>query len=341
MANLIKSTAELKKYIAIDVNTKFATFEPFVNDAEELHLLPLLGQAFFDELKDDYASASFVVDDISDANVKALFPYVQRVIAYYAMYAAINQVGVNLGDLGIQQTMGESSQPAPLWKVEKLEFNAILNADTFADKLLAYLESKALSGGPFANWYSSTANTKLSGAIVYGTDVARKYIHINDSRRIFLFLKQHITEVESRIVPKLIGPTQYAKLVTELKANNTSTAEKALIAKLEPIIAKMALYIALPYMRVSVGREGFTMYSSTNGVVSKQIATEKELTPIMERLKGKPFGYQEDEEALKQFYIDNIADYPLIADTTLYTVQPDPGPTYKPENLEDNKHFSV
>lgn len=344
MATLITTIAEFKKYIAIDANTKWATLEPFVKEAEQLYVKDLLGDAFYDEFLPLYTDSVAETPVALSAANAALLPYIQRCLAYYAQLQAITHLAVTFGDLGIRvHSSNDKSAPASARQQDQLKFQALKNGDIHADLLLKFLEENE---DDYATWKASSANPTNSGCIVYSTAIASKYIDINDSRRVFLKLRNKIREIERKSVPRLIGQDQYDELLTQLQDQDPDalTAENAaLVAKLEPIIAKRALYMQLPFMRVQINENGVLLYSGTDELIkSNMLASEADIKMLRAHLMDeKEFGYLADEAELRQFILDNIDDYPLIKASTVYTVQPDPGPTWTPSNDPDNKHFIV
>jgi hypothetical protein len=171
--------------------------------------------------------------------------------------------------------------------------------------------------------------------------VASKYISINNSRRVFLSIRNKIREIEQRSIPKLIGAGQYAELVAQLRANNVSANNALLIAKLEPIISKQALYMQLPFMRVQVGDNGIFMYSQTDEIFKNLLASPADIKLLQQRLKEGDFGFDSDIEELRQFLLDNIDNYPLVKSTGVYTSRPVPGPTWQTlDPLPDDKYFA-
>src|SRR5688572_20232841 len=104
---LFRTTAEIKQYIAIDVNMKFSTIKPSLEDAEENFIKPLLGDAFYAAFAADYAGAALVPDNLT-ANNKLLLPFIQRALAFYAAFYLVDEVGVNVGDLGVQQQFNQN-----------------------------------------------------------------------------------------------------------------------------------------------------------------------------------------------------------------------------------------
>lgn len=342
--SLITTIAEFKKYIAIDANTQMATLQPYIDEAEQLYVKDLLSQAFYDVYHPLYLGSVAETPTPLSAQNAALLPFIQRCLAYYTQLLAIPHLAVSFGDMGMRQHRAEDSDAAPRWLIEKLQLNALKNGDLHADKLLAFLEANASAvAGNYEQWFGSSANTKMSGYIVYSATIASKHIAINNSRRVYLQLRNRIRDIETKSIPKLIGQAQYDDLVVDIKAGTISAEYAKLIEKLEPVIAKRALYMQLPFMRVQINENGVMVYSGTDEVIKPgQLATDADIKILRAQLMDeKEFGYMADENELRQFILDNIEDYPLIKASTAYTVQPDPGPTWETLNDPDNKFLAL
>jgi hypothetical protein len=338
--SFFKITADVKRYINIDVNMKFDKLKPSILDAAEHFIKPLLGNQFHDELTTAYTTAT-TVDELS-VDIKALLPYIQRAHAYYTAYLMVDEIGVQVGDLGIQQQSNANSQPAPAWKIAKLVMKYITSADAAADKLLEYLEENA-SPTKYGTWYGDIiANTAMTGCIVYKTSVASKYIDIRGNRRVFLRLKKRITDIEGSYVKRLICKDQYEEIVTQLKTGSLTNTNAKLVALLEPIISKRALYLTLPSLAISIEAQGIMMYSSNDSVIQKQTAGNEEKKQLMVSLKEGDFGYEADEAELDAFLTENIQSFPLISASPCWASKPSDGNiTWGPDNHCSDKHFSV
>lgn len=334
---LISSIADFRKYIPIDANTNLATMQPYIEEAERLYIMPLLGQAFYDEITAALDAGPLDEDDT------AVLPYIQRPLAYYAQLLAIPHLASTFGELGIRQHRGEDSDPAPRWLQEKLQFQALRSGDTHAEELLTFLEEKA-TADKYGAWYNSDANTRNLGYIVRTAQIASRHIDIGDSRRIFMRIRTNIREIEKRIIPKLIGSAQYSDLVNKLKANSIAAGspEEQLIALLEPIICKRALYLRLPFLRFTMGDQGIFLFSpGVSEINSAQLISDADIKIMRHQLIDGELGYLRDEEELRQYLLEKIEDYPLVKASGVYTAQPDPGPTWRPDNNEGNKYFAV
>jgi hypothetical protein len=340
MSQLFKSIDEVVKYVPLNANMHFETIKPAIIEAEELFIKELLGEYYAILLADytDNTNDAGENVDMNADNLEAL-PFVQRSLAYYASYLSVENLGVTVGDGGIQQSFSQNSQPAPRWKIRELQASYINKADRFADKLLEFLELNA-TAIKYGSWFTdASANTKLSGLIVYSTRIASRYIDINDSRRLFLRLRKRIKEIESRLIKSLICSDQYEQLITEIGTSPSEENQK-LLALLEPIISKKALYETIPSLRISINPEGIHLISVTDSTVMQLSATDKEIENLKYSLRDGEFGYLADEEKVKKFIADNIADYPLIADSACYRANPS-NLKYVVDNDPRNKHFSV
>lgn len=338
---LITTIGEFKKYVDVDANANIVTLTPYIQEAEQLFLVDLIGQSFYDEFAALYALSVVPSPTPLSPDNLALLPYLQRCIAYYAQMLALPHLAVTFGDMGMRQHRADDSDAAPRWLQDQLRTKALRSGDTHADKLLEFLEKNA-TGSKYATWFTSTYNTKNSGYIIYNTHIASKHIEISNSRRIFLKLRSTIQEIERRFVPRFIGQAQYDELVSQLKAGSLTTINQQLITKIEPMVCKRALFMRLPYLRVSVADDGLWLYSDVSELRSKDfLATAAELKELRVDLMDGDLGYMADEQELRQFILDNIDDYQLIKASAVYTVQPDPGPMWTPANDPNNKHFIV
>ena len=334
---LFTTIKEFKNYVAIDAQTDIDTLKPYIEEAQIEFMEDLLGETFLSSLLSDYGSTP--AGQVTGENV-ALLPYVQRPLAYYTIFLAIDILAVNVGDAGITETRGQNTDPAPKWKVDGLKLRSIGQGDKHAEKLLQFLEKEA-STTKYSGWYGSSANTIAEGLILRTAFVASEYVDIDNSRRIFKRMKKRVREIEGGLVKRLIGAAQYDEIVTQTKNGALTTINDTLLSYLKPIIAKKALYETIPSLRVAIAENGLTIFSSNDTIVTKSAAGKEDIKHLMYSLKDSESGYLADIEELKQFISDNISDYPAIEASTAFTSRPDPGPKRPPVNDPNAKHFSV
>lgn len=396
---LFKTTDEFRQYKTIDINTRFETLLPFIENAEEEFIKDLIGDSLYEALNEDYQTNSLAGghNEAMDPDLLALLPYVQRPLANYAFYYGFTDLSAYIGEGGVQVATGQNMIPAPKWMQDKMLVKALRDADMQADRLLAFLEenkyapvlewsatttyaangiamqlhrfwkSKAganLNHQPptdpvetedtywieeaeedivftYEGFFTSSSNTIAEGMILHNAAVASEYVDINNSRRIFLKMKRFIKTIEDKEIRRLICNEQYTRLTEGIAAGDTTAEEDMLIEKVRPIVAKEALWLTMPTLPVSIEADGIFMYSFSDSTIIKNLASAEMIKNYRTGLREGMASWENDINDLKQFILDNIADYPLIEASACYTSQPNPGPTYKVDNYEDRSHFSV
>lgn len=342
-----KTIDEFRKYVIVDANMPFELMEPFIKDAQELFIEDLLGDLYQviltdyrDHTTDDGSNGTGVPTPMDPDNW-TLLPYIQKPLAYYAAFLALPQLGGSLGSSGVQEQYSGNSRPAPRYKIRDLQLQYINQGDRFADVLLEFLEQEA-SVSKYNDWFADIdANTAMQGYIVYSTAIASRHIDINESRRLFLRLKKRIIEIEKNDVKRMMCTDQYDEIVTQIKAGTLTTANKDLIALIEPYISKKALFLTIPSVRISITDEGITIHSSNDSVVQKTAAVREDVKDLLCSLKDGEYGYDSDWDKINQFIIENIEDYPLIKASPCWTSKNTTDPKYQVDNDRCNKHFSV
>jgi hypothetical protein len=338
-----KTIDEFRKYVIVDNNLQFELMEPFIKKAQAQFIKVLLGDDFYDIMLADYRDHTDAEGENVDMNADnlLLLPFIQEPLAQYAAFLSVPQISTSLGSSGLQEQFGSNSRPAPRYKIRDLQLQYNHQGDLGADGLLEYLEDNA-SVSKYSSWYSDMdANTAMSGVIVHSTKIASQYIDINESRRVYLRLKKRILEIEKNDVKRMMCTDQYDEIITQIKTSSLTTANTALLAMVEPYIAKKALYLTIPSIRISVTDGGITIHSSNDGVIQKTAAGREEVKDLLYNLKESEIGYQSDWDSINQFIIENIASYPLIEASPCWTSKNVSNPKYQVDNDKCNKHFSV
>ena len=260
-----------------------------------------------------------------------LLPYIQKAIANYAIFLYVNIGGVNLNNAGISVQSSQNSQPAPQWKIDKLEKSLLASADRHAEKLLAYLEKNK---DEYPLWVASPSYTLSKDLFINSADELSKYISINNSRRLFLKLKKYLFDVEELHIKRLICKDQYAAL----KIESPTQPSLILLNKLKPLVARLALLQGIPELRISITDQGINVLSYSDSINIKGGATDAQINDLKESLKSKIEAHTEE---VKFFLEENLADYPLYANRPCYAAKPVPGPGHIPVNDPCGKSFSV
>lgn len=339
MNRLFTSVEEIRKYINIDPNTSMEKLNPFIDKAEQSFIKPLLG-AQYGVLLTDYTANG---GSPGNEENQELLPYVQRPLSHHMMFLGLTQLSVHVGNIGVVTERAEMHDPVPKWRNDELRMDYLKEGDRHAEALLLYLEEQA-GTTRFNAWYTdNAANTIAEGLICRSATIAMRHIDIEGApRRLFLRMKKRIRNIELQYIKMLICKEQYDELVSNIQTDISTPPNQRLIQKLEPIIAKMALYQTIPMLQMHLNENGLTIYSSNDGTVKKQAVSTQNMNIYMSELKIGDFGYEKDVDQLKQFIEENIADYPLIANSSCYTMRPEPpDKTHRIKNTPQKRFFAT
>lgn len=97
--NTIINEKWLKEFSPIPLNYNMKELHNYIKLAEAIWIVPVIGQAFYDELIDQVAEND-LTEDNSTALVEAIYPYLGFAVAYEAlpvMWAHISEVGITKG----------------------------------------------------------------------------------------------------------------------------------------------------------------------------------------------------------------------------------------------------
>jgi hypothetical protein len=329
---LLKNIDEIKKYISVDHNTYFESLAPYVDEAEDYFIKDLLSESLYDAINEDYNKTD--LQPIEERFAK-LLPYVQRALANYAYYQAISISGINVSDIGLQVQSSNNSMPAPQWKIEKFEKSLLKSADRAADKLLEFLENNA---DDYTEWATSESFTKLKGSFVSTTTILNQFVNIDFSRRVFLKLKSYLLIAEVLKVQKLMCTPQYNRLKNGMIEGNLTDAEKQLIKYIQPVVAKYALYTAIPELRIAITDTGININSFSDGIKRRDGASDLQIKALRENTWEQ---YQHYEESLKFFLLQNADEYPLYKESPCFENKATPGPKHRIKNNINSSFFGV
>lgn len=326
---LFATTEQVKDFVAINKATHFDTLKPYLQEAEEM-VLQYIDDATAAALQTEAGAAS-------DPNMATLLPYVRKPIANYALFLYIEGIGsVSLSDAGVQVNTNSNSQPAPQWKVAKLEKNLLNSGDKGVDRMLAFLEKKKAT---YTDWAGSTKYTELADNFLKNASQAEKYINIGESRRVFQRLRGEFKFIEAIHIRNMLCDPLYQLVKSQLRGESALTEANAkLVTLAQPIIALLGLKSGLDKIRMKITDDGVTVTSFSDGLQSKDAASREHITALKDNLQEQAQKYI---DRLSQFLIDNVDDYPLYATSPCYTARPTTGIRHEVTNTPDGKSYMV
>lgn len=226
---LLKTTDELKEYVAVDVNLQHDSLEPYLQQGKS-QVVRLLGKTLYNAL-DVYHNASEAAED---AAYDALIPYVQRCLANFAMYYGLSAMNVSIGPNGIGVVSSENVAPASKDRTDALK-NDLLNAAWDAmEEMLEFLEENI---DDYAAWESSDAYALQYDTIITSARKFDELLRIDRSRLKYLEWKPTMRDVELLVLAPQVSSDFLSELKTQIKANSVTAANNTVLPYLQKALA--------------------------------------------------------------------------------------------------------
>lgn len=305
---LIKTAAEM---IALDValkgNISFPAFQSLIEQAETTYIVPMIGAELYTELQTNYDASSTVPAH------KNLLAKVQKCLLQYALFESLPDKYASISNSGIEQTMGENFMSASPLAYYALRESKAGKADTFAEELLTFLETKKAD---YPTWTTSSTYQNGKANFINTASEVNTYIPLKHSRRAFLKLKTLIPVVQDMKIASIISDAYMSSLLAGYKANTLSNDDLIVFIKCQAITAYYLAYEACEIIN--------SMIITGDGVLTFPTFTDRYKKEEM--IQGQIFTYkskmlkyaQSYKNALIQYLTDNINLYPIYKASANY-----------------------
>lgn len=309
---IFKTLDDLKGFIPFSDAFTFAQIKPFLESAEMELLIPMVGEAQYNDIDAAYN----VVTPSLTADQSALLKMMQAPVAFYAFVNWLPFGQVKISNAGIQIASTEHMKTAFQWQIDDIEGSGIKLAYEHLDKLLAFLEAKRSN---YTIWAGDSVSTIYKDCFIPTTDTFNLYCPvIGNSRRNFLFLKPSLYKMEDFKILPLIGGDYLDELKNEAMAGNLTAENKKVYTLIQKALAPLALYDGMLNMSVSITPFGILQFNN-KGVSSTTKTKEPVPDPRIKKIQESALRDGETYlETLQAFLKDNIADYPTYSNSSAY-----------------------
>lgn len=334
MATLIKDVSTFKEVIGgVQQSIEWDTIKGTVRTAENLYLIPVLGDEFYEELT-AYTG--------NDSNVETLIERLKQASGYYTLGLITPQMVASFGDGGITVNAQSGSQAVAKWMNVQLIESSMGLADKALESAIQYLEKyeskKVDDEYVFKTWRDSeTYSVSKSLFIPTATILTEHFPVAKGSHRVFISMLQYLKRAEKTFIQPLLGKAFFDDLKTKLADDTTelSEEEEEAIELIRTALAHKAFSMGIPYLNFN---SDFQLVSETDGVKNQDAAT-----------RGKLDGMKVDcDETAKSFanklksYIDSVASSTKLS---VYFGSPTYKPSvanksYKRKPIDPNKSFA-
>lgn len=249
---LIQSIAEVKAVLRISNFSDDADL-PDIEQAEEKHIIPLIGQALYDQALAAYGNAAAPALD------KRLLEKIQKPLAAFAYLDDLGLIHAMITDSGVRTTSTGNMEAAHRW-----EFNEV--KDTLEDKGLSGLESllKFLEDNKadLPNWTASDEYAYYHSFLIKSGVEFSKIYPLFQPLRTFIALQPEMEKAETIYLEPEIGED----FLDELKATPDPDANtEKLLKLLKRALVYYAIKHAIEDLPVRISNNGFTVVSEQAG----------------------------------------------------------------------------
>lgn len=234
----------LKRYCgAFDQNIALENYREIIEDVELTYIVPHIGQAFYDELKTQYALPS------PDAAALDMIRELQGAIAYFTLFEAINVRGIFVSEMGPGQGVSKDGTfifPSK-WRSQTGLRKAFQVANRRLARALAFLD---LNVDDYPTFKSSTAFDDSRKFFFNSVGELHAFLPMEAGQVVWNTLKVCINEAEQRYIYHQLGEDFVDELKAAIKAGTLSEDQKNLITKIRWALVKWMRICAIPNLRL-------------------------------------------------------------------------------------------
>jgi len=310
---------EIKQYISVNVSLELDTVKPYITQAERKYIKRLLGTAQYNELLSYYNSTNISgsgsgsgTNLATPAKLAELLEYVQLPLINLACYMGFDMLVTKLGNMGAYRA--ENDKQKGLYQYQEVSMKNTFKTSGFdaLDDLLVYLEENKAD---FPNWLNSSAYTNTRLNFINSTSEFDQIYPINDSRLVFLTLKKYMRLIENSEIVGGICKTQFDEIKTQIAADSLSAANLALLPDLQTAVAYLTIARAANEMGLTWSDKGLYFEMNQENLKKQQPADTERIDAIVRNAKKTGM---DALEAVREYMVNNIADYPLYEASVLY-----------------------
>jgi hypothetical protein len=334
MTRLIENLSQVLSAASINVSNSIENWFPYLDEAQETFIKPVLGDVLYDQLQSAMIPAAQDPENGSiDSHLTDLLQMIRKPLALYALWLGADEFGVSISSQGIQVIETPTHKTAPQYRVQNLKENWIRRANSALDLVLKFLDEHKED---YPGYVCQDAELFIHSTLEFNSEV-----DIRESRRVFVSLKPIIRSVEK----KYIRPTLSAELFDELKdALNSneglSKEQTVLMEMIRPALAHLTMARALLEISIDILDWGiFDTAGNTFANVSSKQASNKERISIMAEANQRDG--ESELKALQQFLDETASEdvYPAYFHSSRYAGKANAETRNEFINKSDNSFF--
>ncbi|MGB4776419.1 MAG: DUF6712 family protein [Daejeonella sp.] len=278
---IVKDINTFLKHVPANTSFSWELIKPFILQAENTYVLPLLGATFYADLSAIGAPTGKALE---------LITRLEHAISNIAFWMYLPVGNVQISDSGVQIITTGDRKTAFEWQLNQVMASVSNLGMNGLDSTIDYLETNAADFNTYKTSDTRTANT------TYFINNAPQFddcYHINRSRLTFACFWPIIKQVEDEQITAAMGG-EYTALKTRLASTDpVSAADKKLLKVVRNAIAYATIAKALPQLAVEISPLGLSAnyLSMINNVNYKTPASDYRVQLLLSHVKETAAGY--------------------------------------------------
>lgn len=292
---------EIRQYISVSSSASFERFVPHIRSAEELYILPLLGEPLYHELQELY-DLGFESESIE----AGLLHKVQHSVIHLAFLLGFDVLNYFVSD-EFKRTENEKFKGLFRYQEENLKRYFRRNGFNGLDRVLGYLESHI---DLFEGFKESATYRKMHSSVIGRTSDFDSIVSIKGSRLTFIRVQPFMERVLLDEISNSLGGEFIDWFVDELeKDGDRDEAVENLRKELSRPVAFFASAALMEETGAQLDENGlfFDSYSGTDPATGKVPAELEQVGNLVKR--QKEYGLS-SLGRVKRYLKKHAADYP-------------------------------
>lgn len=298
---IVRDTSIIKEHTGINRNIAWATLSPFAKQSEIKYVIPVIGQALYDEI-----NTAIDNDDLTNAHIK-LLEWLYPMIANFTIYTAAPQLNIHISELGFQEQSSKegTSHVASMIRYNDARLSLWRTAIDYREFTYTHLRTNQTN---YPLWAESEAYVVYNQLFIRESKELHTHLGYGQSVSTYLTLRPYINMAEETYIYPILGDTMCAHLKKQRETDDLTPEEKQLMEKILPALSWAALYQAAPTLTAVL--EDGNLITALPPEQSKVFSplSEAQLSKIQADAYAKSAQYL---SRLKAFLDENISTYPL------------------------------
>lgn len=270
---LIRSIADVTKYVPVNMTSNFNVIKPFLLTAESAFIPRIIGKAQYEALAVLFAATE---EPLPTANQTRAIELCQCVITNLGYYYAVPVLNVSIGTSGIQINSNSDTKAAFQWQVEEVKNSLQELGFGAVEELLALMEDNL---DDFTAYRDSDERSLQQSLVLSSAAQFSGYYNINNSRLVYQSVVYLVKRIEQQQLTVLYG----SAFMQTLKATDLPEKKQQLLDN----------YI----------RPGVTLLTVAKAVIERVVTLENGL--ITYNFKGRTDNMRESQ-ALSNQQVEEI-----------------------------------